>query len=58
MDYFSRLKLIAENNGSIINNKTAAEHGISRAILSKLCLENKIQRIARGQYVLSDDMQD
>lgn len=58
MDYLSRLKIIAENNGGIINNKIAAEHGVSRAILSKLCLDNKIQRITRGQYVFSDDMQD
>lgn len=56
MDYLSRLKIIAENNGGIINNKIAAEQGVSRAILSKLCLNNKIQRIARGQYVFSDDM--
>ncbi|MCI9646103.1 MAG: hypothetical protein HFH40_04715 [Lachnospiraceae bacterium] len=58
MDHLSRLKMIAEHNGGIINNKTAAEHGISRAILSKLCLDNKIQRIVRGQYVFCDDMQD
>ncbi len=58
MDYLSRLKIIAKNNGGIINNKMAAEQGIARAILSKLCLDNKIQRIARGQYVFNDDMQD
>ena len=58
MDYLSRLIMIAENNGGIINNKIAAEHGVSRTILSKLCLDNKIQRIARGQYVFNDDMQD
>ena len=58
MDYINELKLIAENNGGIINNKIAFEHGISRAILSKLCLDNKIQRIARGQYIFNDDMQD
>ena len=58
MDYINELKLIAENNGGIINNKIASKHGISRAILSKLCLDNKIQRIARGQYIFNDDMQD
>lgn len=58
MDYINELKFIAESNGGIINNKTAFEHGISRAILSKLCLDNKIQRIARGQYIFNDDMQD
>lgn len=58
MDYINELKLISQNNGGIINNKIASEHGISRAILSKLCLDNKIQRIARGQYIFNDDMQD
>lgn len=58
MEYFNELKQIAANNGGIINNKIALEHGISRAILSKLCLDNKIQRIARGQYIFNDDMQD
>lgn len=58
MDYINELKLIAQNNGGIINNKLASEHGISRAILSKLCLDDKIQRIARGQYIFNDDMQD
>lgn len=58
MDYINELKLIAENNGGIINNKIANEHGISRAVLSKLCLDNKIQRIAHGQYIFNDDMQD
>ncbi len=58
MDYIDRLKLIAENNGGIINNKTASEYGVSRAMLSKLCLDNRIQRITRGQYIFNDDMQD
>lgn len=58
MDYLSQLKMIAEINGGIINNKIAAKYGVSRAILSKLCLDNKIQRIARGQYIFNDDMQD
>lgn len=58
MDYINQLKLIAENNGGIINNKTAAEHGISRAMLSKLCLNNKLQHVAHGQYVFYDDIHD
>lgn len=57
-DYISELRLIAEYNGGIINNKIAFEHGISRAMLSKLCSENKIQRIVRGQYIFNDDIQD
>lgn len=58
MDYINKLKIIARTNGGIINNKIALEYGISRAILSKLCAENKINRIAHGQYILTDDIQD
>lgn len=52
------LKAIAKEHGGIIETKTASAHGVSKAMLSKFCKENKIQRIARGQYVLPDDIQD
>lgn len=58
MDYIVELNNIAKNNGGIIETKIAAKHGISKAMLHKLCKENKIQRIVRGQYVLPDDIQD
>lgn len=58
MNFIDELKIIAKNNGGIINNKIAEKHGISRSMLSNLCLKNKIERIARGQYVLNDDIQD
>lgn len=58
MDDNNKLRRIAANNGGIISNKIASEYGISRATLSKLCLDNKLQRIVRGQYVFNDDMQD
>lgn len=58
MDYIYEMQKIAKANGGIIDNKTAASVGISRAMLSKLCKENKIQRLVRGQYILSDDIQD
>lgn len=58
MDYIKELKQIAENNGGIINNKNASEHGISKAMLSKLYLNNKIQRIAHGQYIFNNDIHD
>ena len=32
MDYLSQLRIIAKNSGGIINNKIAAEHGISDRI--------------------------
>lgn len=58
MDYIHEIQKIAKANGGIIDNKTAASAGISRAILSKFCKENKIQRVMRGQYVLTNDIQD
>lgn len=58
MDTISKLQNIAQNNGGIITTSKAAEAGISRALLWKLNNENKIQRIARGQYIFEDDIQD
>lgn len=52
------LQEIAACNGGMIDNKTAGAHGISRQALAKLCADGAIQRIARGQYIFSDDMQD
>ena len=58
MDYTPELKEIAASHGGIIDNKTASTHGIPRWVLAKLCSEGILQRITRGQYVFSDDMQD
>ena len=58
MDTISKLQNIAKNNGGIITTSKAAEAGLSRALLWKLNNENKIQRIARGQYIFEDDIQD
>ena len=58
MDYMTELSAIAKSHGGIIETKIAAEYGISKAILYKLCKEDKIHRIVKGQYILSDDMQD
>ena len=58
MDYIAELVAIAKSNGGIIETKTAAENGISKAMLYKLCKKNKIHRIIKGQYILPDDMQD
>lgn len=58
MNYMITLSTIAKSHGGIIETKIAAEHGISKAILYKLCKEDKIYRITKGQYILPDDMQD
>ena len=56
MDYIVKLTTIASKHGDIIEAKIASEHGIYKAMLYKLCKENKIYRIAKGQYILPDDM--
>ena len=58
MDYMKELTAIAQSHGGIIKTKTAAQTGISRAMLYKLCKEGKIHRIVKGQYILPDDLQD
>ena len=58
MDYMRELSAIAAEHGGIIETETAAQHGISKAMLSKLCKEDRLHRIVKGQYILPDDMQD
>lgn len=58
MDYLKTLSAIAAEHGGVIETKQAAQRGISRAMLSKLCQRGLIQRVTRGQYVLPDDLED
>lgn len=58
MDYNAEIAAIAKSHGGIIETKVAALHGIPKAILYKLCKEETICRIAKGQYILADDMED
>ena len=48
MDFMAELAVIAKEHGGIIDTKTAAEHGISKAMLYKLCKNDKIHRIVKG----------
>lgn len=58
MDFMSELSAIAKEHGGIIQTKVAAAHGISKAMLYKLCREDKIHRIVNGQYILPDELED
>ena len=58
MKFDEILTQIAGAHGGIIETSVAAELGVSKAMLSKLCLQGKLLRIARGQYILPNDMQD
>lgn len=52
------LKEISNENNGLILTKMAAAKGVSRASLSQLCKDGKITRIANGQYVFSEDLND
>lgn len=58
MNYEQILQKLSKQGGNIITTKAAKNAGISRAILSKLCSDGRLQRIAQGQYMLSNDMPD
>lgn len=58
MNYKKILQELSSLHGGIIATKAAKDAGISRAMLSKLCKEGRLQRIAKGQYMLVDDMPD
>lgn len=58
MDHEQILNTLSKNGTDVITTKAAEEAGISRAMLSKLCREGRLQRIARGQYMLCDEMPD
>ena len=55
MDYIAELAAIAKEH---IETKIAAQHGISKAMLFKLCKGEIIHRIVKGQYVLPDEIGD
>lgn len=58
MDYMNELASIAKEHGGIIETRNAIAQGVSKAMLSKLCKAEKIHRVAQGQYILPDEMQD
>ena len=52
------LNEIANKNNGLILTKTAVESGITRANLSRLCKIGKLTRIASGQYILPENLND
>ena len=58
MDVIKELSKIAESSGGIISNKAAEVCGISRAALSRLNNAGIIERIAAGQYIFPNSIQD
>lgn len=58
MDLNRELAELAIAHGGIIETKAAGQRGISKTTLYQLCKENKLQRIANGQYILPGELQD
>ncbi len=58
MDVVRELALLAEAHGGIIETKVAERHDISRTMLFALHKKEKLRRIAQGQYIFPDDIQD
>lgn len=52
------LKEISNTNNGLILTKKAVDNGVSRASLSQLCKDGKISRVAVGQYILSENLND
>ena len=45
MDYMAELAAIAQEHGGIIETKTAIAYGIPKAVLYKLCREDRLHRV-------------
>lgn len=58
MTSMDMITAIAQEHGGLVETKVAARHGVSKATLSNLYKENKIQRIAKGQYILPEETGD
>lgn len=58
MNCMNKLAAIAKSHGGIIDTKIATKYGISKTMLYRLCKVDKINRIAKGQYILPNEMPD
>lgn len=58
MAAIDELVKLSKLNKGIITTKAAAASGISRSMLSKLCVMGKIERISQGQYIMPGEMED
>lgn len=58
MDYSRILQELSQNGTNIITTQMAEHAGVSRAMLSRLCKEGVLQRLAKGQYILPSIIPD
>lgn len=58
MTMLEKLHEISDQSGGIITTRTAAEKGVSRAVLSRLYKQGQLERIAQGQYIFPGELED
>ncbi len=58
MCILKQLAEISKDNGGVITTAEAGNYGIPRGALHKLCKNGDITRISRGQYIISNNIQD
>lgn len=58
MTAIESLRDVANKNNGLILTKAAVANGVSRATISQLCKKGKIERVAMGQYVFADELND
>ena len=57
-DFMNILNTVAAENNGIISASDAGDAGVSRAMLSVLSQDGKIERISKGIYMLPDSIPD
>lgn len=58
VDIMNILVTVSRQNDGLILTKVAEANGVSRAMLSNLCKEETLSRIAVGQYVFASELGD
>lgn len=58
MDYFKKIEEIAENQNGTLLSSDLDENGIPRAYLSMMVAEGNLEKVGRGAYVVSNQIED
>lgn len=54
----AKLAVLRQKNNGVIDIEAAEREGISKAVMSDLCQDGKLVRVARGKYVVPVDRED
>lgn len=58
MDYLKKIEEIAENQNGTLLSSDLDENGIPRAYLSMMVAEGDLEKVGRGVYVISNQIED